>query len=184
MRRSLAAIIGLTLAAVTFVAAPASATTPYCGITWGSLIKGTKAVPGVHPSYLVNVRAGQHTCYDRVVIDLSGAGPSSTVKYVDQVLSDPRGDVVPLRGGAKLEVTVFAPDVNIDTGQLTYKPANRSELVNVTGFRTLRQLAYAGGFEGVTTIGAGVRARLPFRVFLLAGPGSGSRLVIDVAHAW
>jgi len=29
-----------------------------------------------------------------------------------------------------------------------------------------------------------VRARLPFRVFVLAGPGNGSRLVIDVAHRW
>jgi hypothetical protein len=29
-----------------------------------------------------------------------------------------------------------------------------------------------------------VRARLPFRVFSLAGPGAGSRLVIDVAHRW
>nr|WP_280956330.1 hypothetical protein [Cellulomonas flavigena] len=32
--------------------------------------------------------------------------------------------------------------------------------------------------------GLGVRARLPFRAFVLAGPGSGSRLVVDVAHQW
>jgi hypothetical protein len=38
--------------------------------------------------------------------------------------------------------------------------------------------------EGQTEIGLGVRARLPFRVFPLAGPGDGSRLVIDVAHRW
>ena len=30
----------------------------------------------------------------------------------------------------------------------------------------------------------GVRARLPFRVFTLTGPDSGSRLVIDIAHTW
>jgi len=35
-----------------------------------------------------------------------------------------------------------------------------------------------------TTIGLGARARLPFRVFTLSGPGQGSRLVIDVAHRW
>jgi hypothetical protein len=33
-------------------------------------------------------------------------------------------------------------------------------------------------------IGLGVRARLPMRVFNLAGPGSRSRLVIDVTHHW
>jgi len=44
--------------------------------------------------------------------------------------------------------------------------------------------AYAGSFEATTTVGLGVRARLPFRVFVLAGPATGSRLVIDVAHRW
>ncbi len=57
-------------------------------------------------------------------------------------------------------------------------------LVGVAGFRTFRQVLGAGAFEGVSSIGIGVRARLPFRVFTLAGPGSHSRLVIDVAHLW
>jgi hypothetical protein len=47
----------------------------------------------------------------------------------------------------------------------------------------------AGSFEGYTTFGIGVRARLPFRVFVLDGRGSGgpnvgSRLVVDIAHNW
>ena len=66
----------------------------------------------------------------------------------------------------------------------SYQPADRFHAVNVTGFQTFRQVFYGGSFEGVTTAGLGVRARLPFRVFLLAGPGNGSRLVIDVAHRW
>src|SRR5262249_2306037 len=61
---------------------------------------------------------------------------------------------------------------------------NCHELVNVTGWRTFRQVADGGSFEGYTTIGLGVRARLPFRVFTLPGPGAHSRLVIDVAHHW
>ncbi|WP_425557254.1 AMIN-like domain-containing (lipo)protein [Kribbella aluminosa] len=35
-----------------------------------------------------------------------------------------------------------------------------------------------------STIGLGVRARLPFRVCTLVGPGSDTRLVVDVAHQW
>jgi hypothetical protein len=58
------------------------------------------------------------------------------------------------------------------------------KLTNVAYYRTFRQDVLAGSFEGITTIGLGVRARLPFRVFVLAGPGSGSRLVVDVAHRW
>jgi hypothetical protein len=45
-------------------------------------------------------------------------------------------------------------------------------------------VAFVSDFEGQTTFGLGVRARLPFRVLRLAGPGSGQRLVIDVAHRW
>ena len=54
----------------------------------------------------------------------------------------------------------------------------------MTGYQTFRQVAYAGSFEGYTSIGLGVRAWLPSRVFTLDGPGSGSRLVVDVAHFW
>ena len=56
--------------------------------------------------------------------------------------------------------------------------------MNVSGFDTFRQVASGGSFEGYTTVGLGVRARLPFRTFVLPGPGAGSRLVIDVAHRW
>ncbi len=45
-------------------------------------------------------------------------------------------------------------------------------------------MTWAGSFEGQTTVGLGVRARLPFRVFTLEGPGDGSRIVVDVARYW
>jgi len=180
MKRSVAAIIGLVLAALAFVAAPASAATPYCGIRWGSL---AKSAPGMSAAPLVNVRAGQHACYDRVVLDVAGAASGYTVRYVAQVSHQTLDAVVPVRGGARLEVVALVP-ANDDAGNATYNPASPAELVNVTGFRTLRQLAWAGSFEGYTSIGVGVRARLPFRVFVLDGPGSMSRFVIDIAHRW
>jgi hypothetical protein len=179
-----AALIGVTVPAVAF-ATSASGATPYCGITWGSLAKQVSASNPVstQPPSLVNVRAGQHPCFDRLVLDVAKGG-SARVRYVTNVLGQGKGDVVPLRGGARLEVVALVPDYNINTGQGTYRPANRKELVNVGGFRTFRQLAYGGSFEGYTTIGLGVRARLPFRVFGLPGPGERSRIVIDVAHRW
>jgi hypothetical protein len=91
---------------------------------------------------------------------------------------------VPLRGAARLDVVIKAPTNNINTGASTYNPANSRELANVAGFSTFRQIASGGSFEGLTTIGLGVRARLPMRAFILDGPGAGSRVVIDVAHHW
>ena len=161
---------------------PATAAVPYCGITWGSLEKTADATGPA--GVLTNVRAGQHGCYDRLVIDVAGSpGAAYDVRYVPQVISDGSGLPVPLRGGAFLQVAVRVPAYDM-AGNPTYAPADPQELVDTTGFATFRQAALAGSFEGVTNVGLGVRARLPFRVFTLAGPGSGERVVIDVAHQW
>ncbi len=189
-RRTTIALLTAALATVTLwaVASPASGTvttaaaaaaTPYCGITWGSL---AKSQPATAVSPLVGVRAGRHDCYDRLVLDIRGKADGFHVEYVPVVYRDASGEPVPLRGGAKLHIVAYAPAY--DENSVTYRPADPNELVDVTGFTTFRQVAWAGSFEGQSTIGLGVRARLPFRVFTLAGPGSGARLVIDVAHQW
>lgn len=162
---------------------PTTATTAeaaYCGLHWGSLAKSS----GAHRDQeITNVRTGRNTCYDRLVVDLDGSRPTGYhVAYVKQVRQEGSGRVVPLRGGAKLEIVVYAPAYDED-GDATFTPARRSEVRNVDGYRTFRQVAWAGSFEGQTTIGLGVRARLPFRVFTI-DDGHTTRLVIDVAHRW
>jgi hypothetical protein len=176
-------VLALILVAVPgLVLSPAFAQAATCGITWGSLPKTATAGRVADPT-VRNVRAGEQACYDRLVVDLAGKVRAASVRYVPQVVSDGSGAVVALRGGARLQIVVDAPAYDV-AGRATYLPRNRSELVNVTGYRTLRQVAWAGSFEGTTTIGLGVRARLPMRVFVLDGPGGGSRVVIDVANRW
>ena len=102
------------------------------------------------------------------------------IRYVKQVHQDGSGKLVPLAGGAKLQVTVVAPAYD-DSGP-TYTPADPAHVVDVSGFQSFRQVAWAGSFEGYTTLGVGVRRALPFRVLVLAGPGGHSRIVLDVAH--
>lgn len=167
----------VSLLAIVFALTPAvtASAAPYCGITWGS--QGKSASPTATGN-LTNVRAGRHDCYDRLVFDTTGPANGYWVSYVDVMYEDPTSAVIPLRGGAKLSVTVQAPSYD-SAGARTYRYANRSELVDVTGYRTFRQVAYAGSFEGTTTVGLGVRARLPFRVFTLP-----NRIVVDVAHLW
>ena len=166
------------------VASASTATAATCATTtapWGSL---TKSLHRMTTASITNVRAGRHACFDRMVVDLKGKGAGYTVRYVSQVLSEGRGAVIPLRGGARLAVVIMAPAYDVNTGRSTYNPANSRELVNVAGFSAFRQIASGGSFEGHTTIGLGVRARLPMRVFILDGPGTGSRVIIDVAHHW
>jgi hypothetical protein len=165
-----ALVMGLVTPVVLSTTASAA---PYCGITWGSL---DKSAPLTTVGSLTGVRAGQHACYDRLVLDFTGHDSGFRVRYVNAVFTEGSGAVVPLRGGAKLEIVALSPS--------RLAPAHPAELVNATGYRTFRQAAWAGSFEGQTTIGLGVRARLPFQAFLLQGPGNTSRLVIDVAHQW
>ncbi len=154
---------------------------PYCGITWGSLPKQAgnhRAAPSrarnSPPSGPASTPATTGSCSTSPAAPASAPGAWSTSR---PSASDGSGAVVPLRGGAFLQI-------NLGVNNNVSPPANSGDVANVTGFRTFRQVAGAGGFEGYTSEGLGVRARLPFRVFTLSGPGNTVRVVIDVAHAW
>ena len=182
-------VMAVVMALVAPSAAIGAERSPYCGIRWGSMPERDGEL--VSAAEVRDVRAGRHACFDRLVVDVHGDITTGgyAVRYTSTVRELGRGRDVPLRGGADLELIVGAP-VYDSTGRSVYSPADPLELVDVEGFRTFRQVAEAGSFEGQTAIGLGVRARLPFRVFVLEGTGpysnvrSGSRVVIDVAHRW
>ncbi len=153
---------------------------PYCGITWASLAKaGGTASDGA----LNAVRTGRHECFDRVVFDFAGPADGYQVEYVPEVRTDGEGRLLTVSGGAILRVRLLA-NVFDQLGHLHYDRVAGDHVADVRGYQTLRDVVYAGCFEGQTTFGVGVRARLPFRVFSLAGPGVNSRIVLDVAHRW
>ncbi|WP_260478744.1 hypothetical protein [Kibdelosporangium aridum] len=127
---------------------------------------------------LVDIRSGRNECYDRMVLDFNSRVDGFVVSYVDQVVEDPTGVPIPLRGGARLSVAAHGPAYN-DNGQPTYTFQDRNELLDLTGYQTFRQLAWAGSFEAITTVGLGVRARLPFRVLTWD-----NKVIVDVAHTW
>ena len=171
-------------AAAAPVSLAANLATPCPTVYWGSLAK-TRTGSSTQP--ITGVRTGQHPCYDRLVVDLTGPGAGRVgyaVRYVSTVYQEGSGAAVALRGGAAIQIVVRAPAYDPTTGTPTLRLTNRTELSDVTGYATFRQVSFAGSYEGQTTIALGVRARLPMRVFVLDGPGSGHRLVIDVYHHW
>ncbi|MCW2714922.1 MAG: hypothetical protein JWN88_1969 [Frankiales bacterium] len=181
MRTSIKALGTLTtataLALTTAALGSAPAQAAGCSVRWGST---AKAGPSMAAAEVVDIRAGRHACFDRLVIDVAGdVRGAYDVRYVRSVTRDGSGQRVPLRGGADLQVVVRAPATPTDS----FFHSN-AELVDVQRYSTFRHVAWAGSFEGQTTVGLGVRARLPFRVTVLQGPGSASRLVVDVAHRW
>lgn len=152
-----------TLLAAVLLAAPASAAE--CSTPFGSLPEDDRATG---TGEVDTVRAGRHECFDRLVVDIDGPPAGYDVRYVDQVTADGSGAVVHTPGGARLQVIVRHPGFST------------VPLPNVAGFSTFRSVTDAGSFEGQTTYGLGVHARLPFRVFTL--PGGHGRIVVDVAH--
>jgi hypothetical protein len=151
-------------AVATPLVAPVSAGASTCSVTWGSQ---PKTMSLWVDSRLTGLRTGRHACYDRLVLDLTSSAIGYQVQYVKAVRDQGRGAVVPLRGGAfiQIDVTTHAP--------------RRPAMPNVVGYSTFRQVGWGGSFEGSSTVGVGVRARLPFRVFR-----NGTDLVVDVAHHW
>ncbi|CCK32414.1 hypothetical protein BN159_8036 [Streptomyces davaonensis JCM 4913] len=180
---ALAAVAALALPALpaaTASAATATATTA-CPTGWGSLAE-VRSTATTKP--LTNIRTGRHACFDRMVVDLPGAGRSGlgySVRYVSTLYQDGSGRPIPVAGGAVLEVRIAAPAYDHETGAPTYPGRVNRPLpgVDLTGYRTFRDTRFGGSFEGETLVGLGVRARLPFRVLVLT-----DRIVVDVAHNW
>jgi hypothetical protein len=162
-----------------FTVSPAMAAPADCAVTWGSLPKSSA---GMSPGSIIGIRAGEHPCYDRLVFDTvdQGVVPGWDVRYVNRVTSDPASVPIKLRGGAQLLIVLRVNGHDISTGRSSFR-----YLPSISGFRTFKDLKAVGDFEGLASVGLGVRARLPFRVFRLPGinPGT-SRIVVDVANYW
>ncbi|MFD0259099.1 hypothetical protein ACFXKJ_17010 [Kitasatospora indigofera] len=181
--------VPVTLAGAATPAAPATravasaAPAPeLCPVGWGSL---PKDLDSVNSQPLRNIRTGAHPCYDRLVLDVPGTSTGAPagyhVRYVTALHQDGSGRLLPVRGGAIIEIVVNAPSYDPATGASTYPGRGGQPLpgVDLTGYRTFVDTRFGASFEGQTQIGLGVRARLPFRVYQLD-----NRLVIDVAHSW
>jgi hypothetical protein len=155
---------------------------PDCAISWGSL---AKTADSTEVALLTNVRADQHACFDRLVLDYAGHADGFHVQYVSAIRGVNLPAPVDLRGDALLEIVVQTPYGEDEPAFSTsYSPSDPRELVDVAGWQTFRQVSLVEVYEDQVALGLGVRALLPFRVFTLDGPGPGSRIVIDVAHGW
>ncbi|GAA5112529.1 AMIN-like domain-containing (lipo)protein [Haloechinothrix salitolerans] len=143
--------------------------------------------PGSSRDRLFQARIGQHKCFDRVVFDIDGTNkPGALVRYVDVVRADGSGEPYPVAGDAALEVIVRASISGYPESTGTFgRPGNRLYTADeLRDWRTLREVRFAGFFEGQSTIALGVRENLPFRAFTLVDADAGiSKLVVDIAHS-
>jgi hypothetical protein len=125
---------------------------------------------------LVDVRAGRHPGFDRVVFEFRGAVPEHRIDYVDQLVQDGSGNPVAVAGTADLEVVFQGANAHeLDGGTPTVSPRRFSP-----GLPAVKELAQVGDFEAVVSYGIGVDRERPITVSTLSGP---SRLVVDISTA-
>ncbi|MEU1250842.1 AMIN-like domain-containing (lipo)protein [Micromonospora arida] len=174
-------LAGLVASAGSSTAAGTTTTAAYCGITWGS---ADKTAGALSDAPLIDVRTGRHDCYDRVVFEFNGPVDGYAIGYGETWTEGEGLALSPYTaGGALLRVSLRAPAYDDDhLGTVQY--AVGEHVANLLRYPTLRDVVFGGSFEGYSTFAVGVRARLPFRVLVLAGPGTHSRVVLDVAHQW
>lgn len=155
--------------------------------TWDTAEK-TAEPSTADPLYLV--RAGQHECFDRVVMDVNGEGDVGyQVSYVPVVSADGSGKPFPVAGKAALQVVVHAPaqgsdDTGHQPGKILANAGDRLyPAAKLADWQSLREIRFAGSFEGYTTMAIGVQGKLPFQVTTTLDKTDKVRhLVIDIAH--
>lgn len=123
-----------------------------------------------------NLRFGAHDGYDRLVLDLDGTGqPAWRMEYVDEPHGEGSGEVVDLKGGAYLVLSV--QNIRLP-GEVAGQPeyTGPAAILPPAG-SVIREVRWGGIFEGTLQIFIGVTEEVPFRAFLLEDP---TRIVIDV----
>lgn len=123
------------------------------------------------------VRIGRHDGFDRVVYEFGGKGvPGWKIRYVDEVATQGKGDIVPVEGKSILHVLISGVVYPDDSGVKEY--SGQDPLREPTA-RVVTEVHMLGTFEGDTQSAIGTRTDQPgFRVSVLDNP---TRLVIDIA---
>ncbi|HVW44910.1 MAG TPA: hypothetical protein VHC18_26535 [Amycolatopsis sp.] len=129
---------------------------------------------------LTGIRVGRHATFDRVVLDLTGPSPTVSHRFVTTLTADPSDRPVilpcPTRTERFLLVTARPAAAHNENGQATYRGPGA---FCTPSLRNVRAVGITGDFEGVLSIGLGLRHRAWVHVFTLTGP---SRVVIDIGR--
>lgn len=127
--------------------------------------------PAVPPVPVIErVRYASHDGYDRIVLDIPGALPGYTAKYVTELRQDGSGQVVTIPGKAFLLIVLNPAQAHRDNGTVTVTGTHRINLPRLTSY------AFIGDYEGYVSFALGLTAKTGFRIGELS-----DRIYIDVA---
>ncbi len=147
--------------------AASSATMP---VACADMSVADKHVTGTDTGRLTGVTLRRGECGEQIELSVAHAPANMgyTVSYQTDFAELSTGKPLALRGSAKLVVVVMAQAYD-DNGTVTYRPTNAREIATAPASSGVRQMAWAGSFEGASMIGIGVDAKRPFTVSQVSG---------------
>lgn len=139
--------------------------------TWTTTPVTVTHQPPVPPVPVVTgVRYAAHDGYDRIVLDIPGALPGYTVKYVPEVRRDGSDQPVSMPGKAFLLIVLHPAQAHRADGTATVTGTHS------IGLPVIKAYAQVGDYEGHVSIALGVSGVRKFHVGELS-----DRIYIDVA---
>jgi hypothetical protein len=164
-----------TLTAATAALATAVVSAP-TGVAQPTADSGSAVVRHVAAAgRIVNLRVGEHTHFDRVVVDVRGTVPGYALRYVHRLRYDGSGEPVPLHGRRFLALSLTPATAHRADGTSVY----RGPQLQQYSMPVLRGVAFTGDFEGVVSFGIALRRHVAYHVSVLHSP---NRIVIDLHH--
>ncbi|MDO5723653.1 MAG: hypothetical protein Q4P33_04545 [Flaviflexus sp.] len=133
----------------------------------------TKGYPGIDGDFLpVEVRAGHHDGYERIVVEYTGTGTLNwAAGYSEQAIEEGSGFVIDMAGDTFLTLWVSGIGYPNDGESIDLQPTGMDQLL------TVRDVHVDAPFEGMHTVFIGLDKELPYHVQVLPDP---ERLVVDI----
>lgn len=147
---------------------------PHPAVPAGPTASVNPAAPGT--PVLTGMRTGTHPGFDRIVLDFSGPRPQVSSRFVAELIQDGSGHVERLPGAFFAEIRVSPAQAHDDAGRPSYGGSRR---VTTGALGNVTALAITGDFEGVLSLGVGMRRHTWVRTSTLSSP---TRVVIDVGR--
>jgi hypothetical protein len=140
---------------------------------WATTPVAVSHQPPVPPvPVLQNVRYAAHKeGYDRIVLDIPGALPGYTAKYVTSVRQDGSGKPVAVPGEAFLLVVLHPAQAHREDGTTTVTGMRR------TGLTAIKAYVIVGDYEGYVSVAMGLSGVRKYHIGELPG-----RVYTDVAN--
>jgi hypothetical protein len=147
----------------------AATSTPSAWSTAPITVKHDPPVPPV--PVVTGIRyAGHQDGFDRLVLDIPGALPGYSAKYVREVRRDGSGELVKMPGEAFILIVLHPAQAHREDGTPTVSGIHRTGLAGITAY------AVVGDYEGYVSIALGVSGVRRYNIAELS-----NRVYIDVA---